>query len=397
MVFEEKQNYGGLIYCSIEEGNIFHRVGGHVFNTKNNFVNKWFWNKFDKEKEFKKANRNSVIYLNKRFINYPIELNINQLDAETGKKIVSELIDLSKNNSKKDNESFQEFLNNNFGSTLCGIYFNKYNEKIWNRDLQSIPIKWLKGKLPMINPEEILLKNIFPSKNDNMVHSTFFYPVKGGSQFIVNRLSEGINFKRKLVKSIAFEDKKIFLNKDIQGFDSLIFTGDVRHLSNILDKNIIEELKIDNLLKEIKLLDSNSTTTMLCECDANPYSWVYLPEQNIKPHRIIMTGNFSKNNNNENLDKNRITCTIECSGEVKLNEFLKDLNNIPFNLKFISYNFSKNSYIIQNSKTRLLIDELKNQLVKKNIFLCGRFAEWEYFNIDAAIESAMKVCNIAIK
>ena len=135
---------------------------------------------------------------------------------------------------------------------------------------------------------------------------------------------------------------------------------------------------------------------MLCECDANPYSWVYLPDPNIKPHRIIMTGNFSENNNSKNLNENRISCTVECSGEVILEEFIDELDKLPFNLKYISYNFSSSSYIIQNSKTRLLIKELKKKLFIKNIFLCGRFAEWEYFNMDIAIESAMKVCNIAI-
>ena len=53
---------------------------------------------------------------------------------------------------------------------------------------------------------------------------------------------------------------------------------------------------------------------------------------------MIMTGNFSELNNNPNLEKNRITCTVECSGKVSENDFLKELNKLPFNPKFIAYN-----------------------------------------------------------
>ena len=132
---------------------------------------------------------------------------------------------------------------------------------------------------------------------------------------------------------------------------------------------------------------------MLCDCDKNEYSWVYLPSENLKPHRMIMTGNFSKENNSSKLKKNRITCTVECSGEVTEEDFKKELHKLPFNPKFIAYNFCKNSYIIHDKDTRKLIRLLKDKLKTKRIFLCGRFAEWEYFNMDNAISSAMKTCS----
>ena len=192
-VFEGKKYSGGLISCSKENGNLFHRVGGHVFNSKNEKVSQWFWNKFDKNNEFLKAKRNAAIYINKKFIKYPIELNLKQLDPSVGNLVINELIDLSRKRKDLNNSSFEEFLDNNFGKTLCEIYFKKYNKKIWNKDLSKIPMDWLQDKLPIIDPKEILFKNIFSSIEDNMVHSNFYYPKIEGSQFIVNRLSEGLD------------------------------------------------------------------------------------------------------------------------------------------------------------------------------------------------------------
>ena len=82
-VYEQRSIIGGLVRCSIEKDDVlFHRVGGHVFNTKSSRVNEWFWAKFDKDNEFRKATRNAAVYLNEKFIQYPIENNIYNLDVE---------------------------------------------------------------------------------------------------------------------------------------------------------------------------------------------------------------------------------------------------------------------------------------------------------------------------
>tara|TARA_Y100001968_G_scaffold327930_1_gene374027 strand:+ start:1389 stop:2612 length:1224 start_codon:yes stop_codon:yes gene_type:complete len=393
-IYESKKIFGGLIACSKEEGNLFHRVGGHVFNTKNNLVRNWFWSHFNKEKDFIKANRNAVIYLNKEFINYPIELNLNQLNKDISSKVIEELLKLTCNKNKisQERKTFGNFLESNFGKTLYSIYFSPYNEKIWNRDLHQVPLDWLEGKLPMISPNEIIRKNIISSKEDGMVHSNFYYPREGGSQFIVNTLAKGLNIINEQVKLISHDKQGLRINNHSKYYNHIVFTGNVRDLFKVLDKNIINDLDIKNIIEEIKLLDSNGTTVVLCECNKNPYSWVYMPDRYIKAHRIIMTGNFSSRNTSTNIDHERSTCTVEFIGKIEEKEIKKELIKLPFQMKSIATNYSKDSYVIQNKDTRALIGKLTNLLKQKNISLCGRFAEWEYYNMDAAIESAMKLC-----
>ena len=104
-----------------------------------------------------------------------------------------------------------------------------------------------------------------------------------------------------------------------------------------------------------------------------------------------MTGNFSPKNNSSNLNNKKISCTIECSGKVSKKDMIDELNFLPFRPKPLAYNYCPNSYIIQNKKTREIINELRIKLKKVDIYLCGRFAEWEYYNMDAAIESAFRI------
>ena len=73
-VFESESRPGGLIKCDKVQGNLFHRTGGHVFNTKRQDVMVWFWHFFDRETEFIKTERNSVVSMSDgRIIPYPIE------------------------------------------------------------------------------------------------------------------------------------------------------------------------------------------------------------------------------------------------------------------------------------------------------------------------------------
>ena len=387
-LFEKKSSLGGLISCSEVEGNLFHKVGGHVFNSKSEQVLEWFWSFFDKEKEFIKAKRNSVIFMKNKFIPYPIENHLKFLPKEKSRLIIEELISQKKNLENLEITNLEEFFINKFGETLSRLYFIPYNQKIWKTPLSEISIDWLEGKLPMPSISNIFFNNINLINEKEMVHSTFFYPKKGGSQFIVERLSSGLKVINTEVKKIIKKNGQILINNEYK-FDYLIFTGNIINLLDIYESDFSYK---NDLVKDISSLKCTGTKTILCSCDSNPYSWVYLPEANIIPHRIIMTGNFSKNNNSSFLEDKRISCTLETSfvGSYP-NDLEIDFNNLPFNIIPLSTNIEANSYVIHTKKTQDLIDKTTAFFKKHNIFCCGRFAQWQYFNMDMAILSAIKI------
>jgi len=382
---------GGLVSCTSEEDFLYHRVGGHVFNSKNQDVLDWFWKRFDKDKEFTKANRHAVIYLDGKFINYPIELSLKSLEPETGRKIINELICLSSRDELSSNtDNFKDWLVSNFGQTLCQLYFLPYNEKIWRRDLSQIPLDWLSGKLPMISANDILTQNIM-SVGDDMVHSTFYYPVSGGSQFIANRLAEPLTIRQERVISIRNSGQAYYINEHPYPFQSIIYTGSLRDIPALLTDDSSDLDRNNTVLTDIFALDYNPTTTLLCECDANPYSWIYFPDNSFKVHRAIITGNFSAHNNPSSLPSGRSSCTIEFSGLASKQEMYDEAKKLPFNMKPISYNHCASSYILHNKDTKQMVVRMRNYLASRSIYTCGRFAEWQYYNMDAAISSAMKL------
>lgn len=382
-VLEKKGKPGGLIHCQKVEGNLFHLVGGHVFNSKNQNVLDWFWQFFDRDNEFLLARRKAMIWMHDQYFGYPIENYLYQLPDDTVKKVIADLLRL--NTCQTDN--FRDFLLNSFGQTLFDLYFGPYNEKIWNTDISKVPLEWLDGKLPMPTVVDILSSNICRKEESNMVHANFYYAKEGGSQFIIDRLATGSNIIcNEPVNAVELSGNgKLKINN--YEADYFIYSGDIRELSSMI---AINDEHLRELLKDVMNVRSNGTSNVLCETDETDLSWLYIPERKFKAHRIIYTGNFSKSNN----AGGRKTCVVEFSGKQNREHILNELEKLPGNLKPIAFNYEPNSYIIHDNDTAMKVSKLKLLLSSYNIHLLGRFAEWQYYNMDKCIESAMQLANL---
>lgn len=389
-LFEREATAGGLVRCRRVEDSLFHTCGGHVFNSKRQEVIKWFWEQFDKEEEFVNADRNSVIYLDGKdgthnVIPYPIENHAYLLSPDTQKEFIRDLITLSGKRLAGEihPSNFEEFLKKQFGDTLYRIYFQPYNKKVWRRELKNVPLTWLEGKLPMPTLEEMIYNNFNHIKEQTFVHSSFWYEKIGGSQFLADRLSEGLNIQyNNDIKKI----RKCFGKWEINGtlFDKVVFCGNIKDMADM-----IVGADIDSYKDAIASLEYHGTTAVFCELDANPYSWIYLPSHRYGSHRIICTGNFSKSNNSASLKKGRITGTVEFTDAISKDEILANLRNTPLHPAYLTHQYNRYSYPIQDANTRNMIRALKSKLAPHGFFFTGRFADWEYYNMDIAMEAAM--------
>lgn len=380
VVFEADSKPGGLIKCDVVNGSLYHKIGGHVFNTKRQDVLDWFWNIFEKENEFTKAIRNATVSMpDEKMIPYPIENHMYLFDEYVQKAFVKDLVDIAKIN-ENDPKNFEEFLRGRFGDTLYNLYFKPYNYKIWRKDLAKVPLTWLEGKLPMPTVEEMIYNNINHVEENSFVHSSFYYAKKGGSQFLVDKISEDLDIRvNSPINEIKKQDDKWIIYDEI--FDMVVFCGNIKKLTSIFNKHI----DIESFEQKITDLDSHGTTSVFCEIKPNPYSWIYMPSIDYEAHRIICTGNFAKSNNAEGM----MTGSIEFTDFISKDDILNNLKRIPFEPKYLAHHYEKYTYPIQNNDTRGFIKDLKLKLDESNVFLLGRFAEWEYYNMDAAIGAAI--------
>lgn len=382
-IYEKECKPGGLIRCQMTNGSLFHICGGHVFNSKRQDVLDWFWSEFSQDTEFTKADRNSVVFMDNGIgIPYPIENHVYLLDSDTQKRFIKDLLYINQNNNFEP-KNFEDFLKGRFGETLYNIYFKPYNKKVWRRDLKQVPLSWLEGKLPMPTVEEMIYNNINHIKEKAFVHSTFWYEKINGSQFIADKLSQNLDIRyNSKIDNILLSNDKWIINGDV--YDKVVFCGNIKDMIQIIVGIDLSEYK-----KPISDLEYHGTTAVFCEIDKNPYSWIYLSSEQYESHRIICTGNFAKSNNSADIPANRITATVEFTDEIDKEKILDNLKKIPLNPKYICHRYNQYTYPIQDVNTRGLIQKLKSDLSVYGIYFTGRFADWEYYNMDVAIGAAM--------
>lgn len=388
VVFEKESTPGGLIRCKRVNESLFHTCGGHVFNSKRQDVLDWFWSKMNRDEEFSKADRNSVVFMDDgKMIPYPIENHIYLFDKEIQKSFYEDLKEIDEvkglNAKFTDYNNFGEFLRWRFGKTLYSMYFQPYNEKVWRRDLTTVPMSWMEGKLPMPTTQEMRDNNANKVEEKTFVHSTFWYERNNGSQHIADRLAEGLDIKyNSEIVDIEYNGKEWVVQGE--SFDKIVFCGNIKGMIKM-----IRGIKIDEFIQPIEALEYHGTTAVFCEIDKNPYSWIYQPSRQHESHRIICTGNFAKSNNSAEIDSNRITATVEFTDEIDEKNIIDNLNRIPLHPRYITHQYNQYTYPIQDANTRSMIKLLKEKLEPYGFFFTGRFADWEYYNMDVAIGAAM--------
>ena len=87
-----------------------------------------------------------------------------------------------------------------------------------------------------------------------------------------------------------------------------------------------------------------------------------------------------------------MTATVEFTDEINREQIISNLKCMPYFPKYITHEYNQYTYPIQYAGTREMLKALKQQLEEKNLFITGRFADWEYYNMDVAIKAAMDTC-----
>ncbi|MHB8691700.1 MAG: NAD(P)/FAD-dependent oxidoreductase [Solirubrobacteraceae bacterium] len=140
IVLESTDAVGGIARTQVRDGYRFD-LGGHRFFTKVKEVDD-LWHEIMKE-EFLKRPRQSRIYWNDKFLEYPLE----------GMDVIKKLgpIELTRCGlsylwaavkPKGKEETFEQWVSNRFGKRLYNHFFKTYTEKLWGVKADEIRAEW---------------------------------------------------------------------------------------------------------------------------------------------------------------------------------------------------------------------------------------------------------------
>jgi len=383
-VYEQCEKPGGLAKTRNTNGFVYDLHGGHIFNSKNQDIVDWIFSILPKE-NWQYSVRNAKIFFEGKFISYPFELSLCELEPEHAIDCVYNYI-LAQQGEEPDN--FKDWLIWNFGKSIADYYLLPYNTKIWSYPLEDMGISWISGKMPLPDKKDVLHSLIMKNPSERkMPHSTFYYPINGGIQSMINALAAPLNIKTGYtVKNIESINEKWYINGE-GPFNEIISTIPLKLLPNIMKLPT-------NIINAIHGLKYNSLTTILADFPITDISWLYIPSLNYRAHRVCFQSALTPNSTpNKQIGSGALEIIGKSfkvndnllSGSILLPEVLNAGNIIDSEFTEYAYVIHDKSYI----KNTDLIKEYFNEV--SGFDLLGRWGTWNYNNMDVCMAEAFKL------
>lgn len=383
-VYEKNKTAGGLARSRFTEGYLYDPHGGHIFNSRHQEVVDWVFSILPKE-NWQYTVRNAKIYFHGKYISYPFELSLCELDIDDAVNCVYDFI-LSKNGDEPDN--FRDWLTWNFGESIAKYYMIPYNEKIWAYPLEKMETKWMKGKMPLPTKKEMIHSMLLKDPSERkMPHSTFYYPLHGGIQAMIDAIAKGIAIRYgSEIQTIHNSENRWYVNGD-GPYDKIISTIPLPELPRLLELP-------DNVRGSIEDLKFNSLTTVLFDCPKTQVTWLYIPSHEYRSHRVGYQSTLTPNA----CPELKMGCAaLEIIGD-KFNvqaSLSSEPGILPDEIGFhrvLDSEFTKYAYVIHDTNYRRNINMIMEYFARIDGFeLLGRWGTWNYKNMDLCMLDAMKL------
>jgi protoporphyrinogen oxidase len=403
IVLEAEQDYGGLCCSKTEQGFTFDRGGSHIIFSRDTEVLDFMRRMITGNEQ--RTNRNTRIFYKQQFIKYPFENGLSDLPPEDRffciNGFIKNLIAVEKGEVPAP-ENFREWIYFTFGKGIAECYMVPYNEKIWKFPTDKMSHHWVDGRIPR-PPVEDIIRSAIGIETEGYTHqSVFSYPLDGGIEALVRAIASPIEqcirtgFKVTSIKKCG-DQWQVSNGKEVIIADKCICTMPVQHLLACFTgiprevKNAVHALKYNSLV----------CVNIGIRGTVPPISWLYVPDPLLgKTNRISFPSGYSRHVAPEGCSAILAEITHQPDDEVAgmsdaeltgdVMEMLKKMHLVTKDqVVYSTVERQPFAYVVYD------LEYLKNIALVKDYFnalgfpLVGRFAQFEYLNMDGCIRSVM--------
>ncbi len=396
-LFDKEDKAGGLCRSITIDDFVFD-YGPHILFPKDEYTSKLVRELLGKN--FSHQQREAWIFhkLYDVYTRFPFQSHLYGLPVSVVKECILGLYETLKNVDKKPRD-YEEWILWNFGEGIAKYLMIPYAKKIWTIHPNKMNFEWVWNRVPRLSLEELLEGALHDNPKLFGFNTEFFYPLHGGIEALPHAFLskvKNVNLKMEACK-VYLKNKCVeFRNNKKVFFEKLISTLPLPEIIKYIDD-------VPNDVKKASLeLENNSVYCVNLGIERekiSPYHYVYFYEPDFLFHRISYPMNLSKHT----VPKGNSSITTETSyskykkigRENIIDRVLEDLTRAKIlypDDKIIVSDVAdlKYAYVIYDKNHRKNVTKIHEFLRKNSIFPCGRFGEWEYFNMDHSLVSGKK-------
>ena len=403
IILEAEPQVGGLCRTRTKKGFTFDIGGSHIIFSKDTEVLSFMRRMIATNEQ--RNNRNTKIFYKGSYVKYPFENGLYDLPCDDRffciNGFIKTLIAVERGTVPPP-KNFREWIYYTFGPGIAECYMVPYNEKIWKYPTEKMSLHWVDGRIPR-PPVEDIIKSAIGIETEGYTHQAVFsYPLDGGIEALVTAIAEPVlpfirtGFR---VTSLKKEERKWQISNSHETLtaDRVISTIPVQHLLPCLDKVPKKVIKACHALVYNSLICIN----IGIRAPLPAISWMYVPEKTLgKTNRLSFPSNFSRHTAPEGCSAilAEITCqpgdeVSQIPDDVLVDEVLQMLKSMkictPDQVVFSSVERQPFAYVVYDLGYQKNIAAIRDFCRLQDIPLVGRFAQFEYLNMDGCIRSVM--------
>lgn len=386
-IFEQRDRVGGLVRTFSKDG-FSYDYGPHVLYFRDPKIYNWLINKV--RGRLDKHQRRAHIQIAGQKVDYPVQEGF--LRSEELKiRYLPGLLDAQGGNGGE----FSIVARGLFGNCLAEDFFVPYNQKLWKYPLGEMEPGWASRFLPSYPKSDLdlIARGVRLPRGTN---AEFYYPRQHGIGDITSSLSECINgelFLSTTISAINSREKWVETSDNTRfSYSYLISTIPLDRLTRcVIDlpssqKNMAQELRSVGLI----------IVHLSHGCPAAEDShWIYYPDRDFVFHRVSIPENFSGTMVPDGRGSILAEVTFLPFEKPDLKSLLnrvkhdavkagliKDINDILDH----EVRINPCAYVFPTAVGERARKRLRSILEKQGILLAGRYAMWEYGNIESAIK-----------
>lgn len=351
LVVEQRPHIAGNMYDEINEyGILIQKYGPHFLNT-NKY---WIIEYLSQYTELYEHDVKLLSFIDGKYVRLPFNLKTLQ-QLVTPQKSESLLAKLRTKFRGRDRVSIFELIENedmeikSYGKLLFEKAYKTYTAKQWGLNTEEIDRSVLNRVQMALNYDERYLDKDFQ-----------YLPKNGFTKLFENLLKHNnidVELSCDALKRIQFDNNNNVVTFDQKNIECLIYTGAIDELLN----NKYGDLPYRSL--DIRYNTQKGDFILPSEIVSYPQAVGYTRKTEYKQFNVYV-------------DETPYT-TVATEYPMEYNKNAK-IGNLPY-------------YPIINEENLSIYNNYLNNIKKyKNLFLCGRLAEYKYFNMDVVIEHAFE-------
>jgi protoporphyrinogen oxidase len=393
-IVEKEERIGGLCR-TYEKGGFYYDIGGHILFSKNEKIVNFIKTVLGENSNY--CRRNNQILYKDRFIKYPFENGLGALDKE---EIYDCLIGYLQNSSPPP-ANLLMWIYHTFGRGIAEKYLVPYNQKIWKTDLSQMSMAWVE-RIPR-PPVEDIIKSALGIETEGYTHQLYFsYPAHGGIEGLIAALRKNdarirTHFQIQSIKR-AGNEWLVSDGNTVHYYDKIIVTLPIKEAVNLLE-NVPE-----NIRRAAAALMHNSVRVVLVGVNTTVLenrTAMYVPDPAIIAHRICYMNSFSKSNSPCGQSSLMAEITTHPGLEshtmadaLLIEKVVNDVHQLGLlDKKDVVVTDIQNhdyGYVVYDLDHQKHMRLIRSYFEEIGIQLHGRFAEFEYLNMDEVMRrSAM--------